>query len=517
MSVLDAIRRAFRGGVSLQAATPMAPTPGPTYPGAGGGRRVTGFWAPNVGVNRAIVGALPTLRARSHALVRQDPYVWRALRSYVANLIGTGITPQSQIVDEATRRAVSETWTDWTDEADADGRTDFYGLQALIALTVMLGGEALVRLRPRRLDDGLVVPLQLQVLEGDHLPLDKTETLPNGNMIRCGIEFGPIGNRVAYWLTREHPSDGIGASWRATELVRVPADQVLHIYELIRPGQLRGEPRLARVLMTAFHLDQFEDATLEKAKLAAAITGWIRAQGGDGPLVNPNPVPDATTGTVEQAIEPGTLSKLEDNQEIQFAPAAEIGDYEAFTKHGIRKLASGAGSTYEHTSGDYEGVTYSSLREQKNQLERELKQVLYAMLCPQFCRPVRLAWFAQAMLANALPIAPSAYVATPRAFTRTTWIAPGLAYADPLKEVTAKKEAIRGGLTSVSAVIRETGEDPEKVFAEIAADNERARMLGLVLDTNPAHKIAAAATTMTPDPTAMPVEDEPPSRQRRVA
>ena len=27
---------------------------------------------------------------------------------------------------------MQELWDDWTEEADADGRTDFYGLQALV-------------------------------------------------------------------------------------------------------------------------------------------------------------------------------------------------------------------------------------------------------------------------------------------------------------------------------------------------------------------------------------------------
>lgn len=53
------------------------------------------------------------------------------------------------------------------DRIDADGRFDGYGLQSLIARTVVESGAALVRKRPRFASDGLVVPLQLQVLEPD--------------------------------------------------------------------------------------------------------------------------------------------------------------------------------------------------------------------------------------------------------------------------------------------------------------------------------------------------------------
>ncbi|WP_155518468.1 phage portal protein, partial [Ralstonia solanacearum] len=51
------------------------------------------------------------------------------------------------------------------------------------------GGECLIRLRPRREEDGLAVPLQLQLLEAEHLPMHLNTDLPSGNVVRAGIEF----------------------------------------------------------------------------------------------------------------------------------------------------------------------------------------------------------------------------------------------------------------------------------------------------------------------------------------
>lgn len=83
-------------------------------------------------------------------------------------------------------------------EADAAGLTDFYGLQALATHAMLEGGEALVRLRYRRTEDGLPVALQIQVLEAEHLPTTMNRDLPGGNVIRAGIEFDRLGRRVAY-------------------------------------------------------------------------------------------------------------------------------------------------------------------------------------------------------------------------------------------------------------------------------------------------------------------------------
>ena len=87
------------------------------------------------------------------------------------NLVGDGIKPSSLIEDAELRDGVQRLWLAWTDEADADGLTDFYGLQAMAARAMFEAGECFLRFRPRRAEDGLAVPLQLQMLSSEHLPL----------------------------------------------------------------------------------------------------------------------------------------------------------------------------------------------------------------------------------------------------------------------------------------------------------------------------------------------------------
>jgi capsid protein len=40
------------------------------------------------------------------------------------------------------------------------------------------------------------------------------------------------------------------------ETVRVPAEEVIHLFRPLRPGQIRGEPWLARALVKLNELDQ---------------------------------------------------------------------------------------------------------------------------------------------------------------------------------------------------------------------------------------------------------------------
>ena len=130
-------------------------------------------------------------------------------------------------------------WLDWTDEADAEGFTDFYGLQRRAAREVFIAGEVFFRFRPRRPQDGLTVPLQLQMLPSEMLPLNRNEVSPGGNVIRQGIEFDAIGRRVAYHFLRRHPGDmtdpGLAGEIGAHPGVR---DRAHH-----RPGRCRAAAR----------------------------------------------------------------------------------------------------------------------------------------------------------------------------------------------------------------------------------------------------------------------------------
>ncbi len=55
--------------------------------------------------------------------------------------MGDGIRPSSLIEDAKLHDQVQRLWLAWTDEADADGLTDFYGLQAMVAREMFVAGE----------------------------------------------------------------------------------------------------------------------------------------------------------------------------------------------------------------------------------------------------------------------------------------------------------------------------------------------------------------------------------------
>ena len=187
-----------------------ASSPAPTRaPGSAAAPK--GWIAAGTGANAEIAPALARLRDRSRDLVRNNPYAAKAVGALVSNMVGTGLLPRARAGDAEVATLADRLWSEFSATADADGLTDFAGLQALIVRSLVESGEVLVRLRERRVEDGLPVPLQLQVLEADHLDSLKTEELRDGGFVLQGIEFDRLGRRRAYWLYPTHPGDGRGA------------------------------------------------------------------------------------------------------------------------------------------------------------------------------------------------------------------------------------------------------------------------------------------------------------------
>jgi lambda family phage portal protein len=445
------------------------------YEAAAMTRRTTGWSPVTSDVNTLVFRNADTLRSRSRDMVRRNPWATNALDAFVGNCIGTGIKPQSLHTDAELREQIQALWLRWTDEADATGLTDFYGLQALACRSVMEAGECFIRLRPRLPKDGLSVPLQLQLLEAEHLPTNETRKLENGNYIRAGIEFNGIGRRVAYHLYREHPGDALNPMG-STELVRVPAESVLHLFRPIRPGQLRGQPWLTQVLIKLYELDQYDDAELVRKKTAAMFAGFVTKNAPEDVLVGEGAA-DAN-GAALTGLEPGTLQVLLPGEDVKFSNPADVGaSYETFMRVQLRSIAAGMGITYEQLTGDLTGVNYSSIRAGLLEFRRRCEQFQHQVIVFQMCRPIWRVWIDAAVLAGALPAGDGNY--------DVKWIPPGFAWVDPLKDIKAQIMAVRAGFKSRAEVVSEQGYDTEEIDREIAADNARADSLGLEYDSDP--------------------------------
>ena len=441
------------------------------YDAAGNGRRFAGWKTPNSGPNTAIAG-LQKIKDRTRDIIRNEWSGASNVRVVTTNIIGTGIVPRFKTKNAALKKRAATLWAAFVAEADADSVLDFYGIEALVARCWFSDGECFVRERPRRMNDGLAVPMQVQVLESDMCPLldaDTYEGLPAGNYIRQGVEFNQIGRRVAYWFWKAHPGDKPPATVMVNMLSRIPAEQVCHIFEPLRPGQVRGVPEMVSVVAKLKNIADFDDALLERQRIANLFTLFVTK-------AMPSGANDPMTGLAYQgsadepiaALEPGTSQELLPGEDVKFSAPPDSGaNYADYMRSQWMGVAAGSGTPYELMSGDLKDVSDRTLRIIINEFRRLCEQRQWLYFIPQLCQKV-LAWWAEyAFLAGEFSMEEVAEVKDVK------WAPQGWAYIHPVQDVQGKVMEIEAGLRARSDVISERGDDPEQVDQARAEDRDR--------------------------------------------
>jgi len=490
MAIVDYLRNVGR---AIKGTSPRA-----DHPGASTGRRMA-LWMPgNQSVNAMIAGSGETLVNRSRDIVRRNAWASEIKEEWVANAVGDGILPEFLHQADNVRRILEEGWKRFADECDAEGRLDIYGLQSLACGEMIEGAESITRIRPRRPEDRLIAPIQLQMLQSEFLPLNETMDAPNGNPIRMGIEFNRYvpSRREAYHIYREHPGAGVTArEFNTGTTVRVPANAIVHAYRMIQAGQLRGEPWLSRALTRLYQFDQFVDATLGRQKLGAFMFGWVETAGEpfEGTTTTTAGSNTAPEGTKFLAIEPETITKIDPGEKLEFFKQPDIStQYEQFIAAQLREIFACAGMTLEQF--DVSKVNFSSIRQGALKFRRRCQQFQFQTLAFQFCSPILRAWMdAYVMFGGAERVADrlgvaridlADYAANRREYQDVEWRMPRWDWVDPLKDVLAVIAEIRAGLKPLSAAIRERGYNPLEILRQYAADKELLDQYDLVFDTS---------------------------------
>lgn len=496
MQVADKPRvRVPAGSQRVGALSPLRPQ---AFDAGKSSRRLRGVTTATVAINSLIRQYGRSVLARSRYLAANNPYAAAAKETFVSALVGSGIKPSSLVKDAALKAALQEVWLDWTDETDADGRTDFYGQQALIAAEMFEAGECFVRLRARRAEDGLTVPFQLQLLPAEMLDLADNRDLGFGRRVEMGVELDGIGNPVAYHFWRQHPGADQRFGIYASLKTRVPAEEVLHLFRTIKVGQIRGIPHTISGIVTAAIMDAYDDAELERKRTAALFGAFITSVAPEeDPLAEAAVTAEAAGVAGGIALEPGATVDLDPGQDIKFAEPADVGgSYEAFQYRNLLRMAAGFGVPYAAMTGDLRQTSYGSIRAGLVEFRRRIEAMQHSVMVFQFCRPVWQRFIREAVLTAAIPVSPSAFLAGMREFWRVKWITPKWEWIDPLKDRQAEKLAVESGFKARSDVIEAEGYDPEETDTRIAADRAREKKLGLSF--GPA-----------PPPTAGPPQPDP--------
>lgn len=456
------------------------------------GRRMRAVPSGSTTLNSLIRSYGRTIVARSRYLCTNNSYAQLAKEEFISGMVGNGITPAPTTKDIPLKNNLIQVFNDWCDQADADGLLDFYGIQAMVAGEVFEGGECFLRFRTRYPSDGFAIPFQLQVIPTEMLAVEYNKIItppsPNGNglgrRIECGIEFDELNRRVAYHFYKVHPGTDLPFGLVLGQYNPVPADEIIHVYKPIRAGQVRGVPFTLASMATLAILDLFDDAELERKRVAALFGAFIErptTDDQDSPLgIRTVANFDATIDNTP-VMEPGATIDLNPGEKVSFSTPVDVGNsYEAFQYRNLLRAAAGLTIPYANMTGDLKSVNYGSIRAGLLTFRRRIAALQRNILIFQLNRKVWNRWLDEAVLAGEVDISPAEYLQRRRELIRVNWTPPRWDWIDPLRDIQAEKLAVDNHFKPRSSVVTEQAFDPVEVDEAIQADQAREQALGNV-------------------------------------
>lgn len=480
-------------GVQISRAAPPK-TKVRRYEGAGGGRRWNAAPVGSTAIADAHAARGP-LAARARHFTQNSGIASKIVDELVSAIVGSGYHPQSLHVDPAIRKAIEDRFYFWERRADFNGRTTYTGLKAQAVRSWVIAGEAFIRMQFRN------GSLALQLLDPEQIDPALTRDLGSGGRIVAGVEFDSDGQRVAYHIMRDAPGAPFASS---RETSRVPADEIVHLFIPLSPGQVRGVSWFAPSLLKLHEYDQTCDAILIRTKVAACLSGFVvDAQGEGGPL---NSGEADSAGRKEFELEPGVVFPLGENEDIRFNTVPDLGaETGDFLKLQQREISAGVGVTYELATGDLSGVNYSSIRAGTIDFRRRIDSLRLHYLVPLFLEPVWRKFLVTEALAGRLPA--DAILADFESASAVEFIPPGWSWIDPAKEIAADREAVAAGFKSRREVVASRGRDIDALDAEIALDRKKQKELGLSFGPATAAGNAVPLEKNSRDPSQVESED----------
>jgi len=412
---------------------------------------------------------LSTLRDRSRDLVRNNAIARRGLDVLTSNVIGAGIVPKIHCESTLKRQKIEDHLKRFIDECDYSGRLDFYGLQALHFRSMLEAGESLMKFVYLRKP----MPLKLYSLEADFIDPYKEGYFETG-LVCQGIEFAKpndptqttieeIGKPQAYWLYRNHPG-GFLFNGFTVGSIRIPASDIVHCFQVERPGQVRGIPKLTCVALKLRDLDQYSFAQLSRQKLSACYAGFIR---------DVNEQLDSVASKDEdylEQVQPGMIEYLPFGKDIVFNNPPDAPNYPDYMRACIREIAAGLGISFEALSNDYSQVNFSSARMGWLEFHRTVQSYQWVTFIPGWIQPVMNKFLEMVSL-----------LGVDTSDVTLSYTPPRREMIDPKAEIESMAEGLSNGFFSLSHYIREQGYEPEQQLKELASDKKLAESLGLNL------------------------------------
>jgi len=394
--------------------------------------------------------------------------------------IGTGPRLQITTPNARTNTRIEQAFATWSK------RVHFAKKLRTMRVAKLVDGEAFLQFVTNPRLDPMGVQLDLVLVECDQISTPLAIFTPNAV---DGVQFDEFGNPTFYHMLKQHPGGTYATGIDFTEL---PADQMIHMFRVDRPGQHRGIPEVTTALPLFAQLRRFTLATISAAETAADFAGVMYTDA--SAIAEPDDI-DAMDAV---ELERNAMLTLPRGWRMAQMKAEHPGTtYDMFVSKILNEIARCINMPYNIAAGNSSGYNFASGR-----LDHQtyFKSIAVERSEWEHCCLDRVlaAWFDEAaLIPGLLPGNMGSMDELPH-----TWHWDGREHVDPGKEANAQETRLKSGTTSYPLEFSRQGLDWEQ--QQVA----QATALGLTIEEYREKLVASLFGASAPVEPEEP-EDEP--------
>lgn len=389
-----------------------------------------------------------TFRMRARYETQNNSYAKGIAYTIAADTIGTG--PHLQVVgDDEITRQIEHDWALWAKAVELSEKL------RVARYTKLVDGEAFLLLtsNDKVKND---IKFDLQLIDADRVT---SNTLSLKADLVDGVKVDKQGNVLSYSVLDSHPSENL-----STKTTNIDAAYIIHLYDILRPGQNRGVSELAPCLDLFGQLRSYTSSVITAAQTAACLTGVIQT--------------DAPAGGEAVAIEPmeqvelaaGQLLTMPAGWELSMTRAEQpTANYSSFKAEILGEIARCMQVPYNIAIGNSNNASYASSRLDW-QIYHKSITLQQKMLADKALDRIFKMWLSEWKLNNGQRGIKVDHV----------WIWDGInEHSDPYKEAHANELELKNCTTSLATIYAQKGKNWETEIRQIAREREALKALGL--------------------------------------
>lgn len=445
------------------------------YKAAGSGRLSADWVNTPLTIDQDLVWSLSRARSRARDLAQNNGYAKKVLFLEKINVVGaTGFILQVKTntgdpeFDSQANKTIESAWKEWSKKryCTMSGKFSFRKVCEMVVETWKRDGEAFIRLhKSGKLNK---FGFSLELIESDFIDEMYNEDFTNGNVVRLGVELDKYRRPVAYWIKQRSSADQYAAQPTGTR-IRIPAEEIIHLYDPERFDQTRGITDLVQSMGVLKQLESYKEAALINARASASKMGFYTQKDDAAPGMLDNSIDTETgevsedSGELTQEFVPGMIEILPKNYGFESWDSkfpSEVHD--KFIKSYHRDFANANLMSYVTVTDDLEGVNFSSIR-QGVLGEREKFKRDQATVTEDFLEIVYEHFLTMAFLSNAINL-PYKNISN---YKNIKFLGRRWPWVDPYKDALAIQLLIKMGLKSYSEALGElSGREYEDIQRE---------------------------------------------------